>query len=486
MGTVQENTGAIALTINGLDAAGIDYERKRAPSPEPASPFLAINDPRLGNNQTQVKKPSPETPITRSVPTPKENKSMRETPKADTTREQPTRTPKEKTQAPDKRPAPPATTKPDPARQRTGERSKEPSKILGKAEAKAPSNQLPAAKRPTAPISGNTRPSPATPTTTGTPTSSAPQAKSRWRIFNFFRTPGPGPGPATLLNATKLQSLTADESASKASEPKTPSFKTPALAQPSNPAIARAGSVTPNISPKTRLPDSADKSAGSGTPKHQRAPSRSLDPSPRSGSLQSSSSRPGASPVIELQQPPLKPELTIRDKHRSPTPPPKDPPTPSSQGQINSTAPRMLELEIPDLNFDRYSVMFGTVLRPKHSSLMIRRKAQLEQLRVPANPKVGDYIPCQWVVLITFSSLKLMSKSQLRRTKPPARCHVDKQSLHRKHRRVSLSSRQCQRSQPNPPLRPNPVHSIALLPHRLMGRPSLRPKNHAQIPSLLK
>ena len=54
----------------------------------------------------------------------------------------------------------------------------------------------------------------------------------------------------------------------------------------------------------------------------------------------------------------------------------------------SSSGLKLLELDIPDISMERYSVMFSTVLQPRYSSLMLRRKANLEQLKVPDVPKV--------------------------------------------------------------------------------------------------
>ena len=66
---------------------------------------------------------------------------------------------------------------------------------------------------------------------------------------------------------------------------------------------------------------------------------------------------------------------------RSPTPPPKDSFGPhSSKYSRKDGGPMMLQVDIPDVAMDRYSVMFGSVLQPSQSSLLTRRQLQLENL----------------------------------------------------------------------------------------------------------
>ena len=65
----------------------------------------------------------------------------------------------------------------------------------------------------------------------------------------------------------------------------------------------------------------------------------------------------------------------------TPPPPPKDDlyEGPPVQAPVATTS--LLEVEIPNVTMDRYSVMFGSVLQPKQPSLLVRRQAQLDKLK---------------------------------------------------------------------------------------------------------
>ena len=72
----------------------------------------------------------------------------------------------------------------------------------------------------------------------------------------------------------------------------------------------------------------------------------------------------------------------LRGERRSPTPPPKD--DASYRNPICSQAdgePMLLQVEIPNVAMERYSIMFGNVLQPKQPPLLVRRQAQLEKLK---------------------------------------------------------------------------------------------------------
>ena len=67
---------------------------------------------------------------------------------------------------------------------------------------------------------------------------------------------------------------------------------------------------------------------------------------------------------------------------RSPTPPPKDchPLTGSSKLSRNGK-PMMLQVDIPDVAMERYSIMFGAVLEQDPQSLITRRQGPLEKIK---------------------------------------------------------------------------------------------------------
>lgn len=152
-------------------------------------------------------------------------------------------------------------------------------------------------------------------------------------------------------------------------------------------------------------------SSSAAFPKHRRVSSRSLDHIPYSVSAKPPPT--GWAPV----QPPRRPPSDKQDpapgasQTRSPTPPPKDYPTkpvlvtrPSSKTVPTITSepatidfftriakPKnqmsLLEIDIPDVSMERYSIMFSDVLKPRQS-LLERRQGQLSQLKMVDTLKV--------------------------------------------------------------------------------------------------
>ena len=94
---------------------------------------------------------------------------------------------------------------------------------------------------------------------------------------------------------------------------------------------------------------------------------------PQNLNIQPNLSRANTAPILQSDE-------------RSPTPPPKDLTGQSDLrfSQVDS-GPMMLQVEIPNVAMDRYSVMFGSVLKPREPSLLIRRQAQLENLKTTDN-----------------------------------------------------------------------------------------------------
>lgn len=87
--------------------------------------------------------------------------------------------------------------------------------------------------------------------------------------------------------------------------------------------------------------------------------------------------------------------------------------SPESETKLDDQRPagRMLDIEIPNIQMERYSVMFGTVLQPAHppvpQSLLVRRQGNTDRLK-PLNelkvclssPSVGETFPrLIWVSL---------------------------------------------------------------------------------------
>ena len=67
---------------------------------------------------------------------------------------------------------------------------------------------------------------------------------------------------------------------------------------------------------------------------------------------------------------------------KSPTPPPKDPhPLTESSKSSRNGKPMMLQVDIPDVAMERYSIMFGAVLEQGPPSLITRRQGPLERLK---------------------------------------------------------------------------------------------------------
>ena len=67
----------------------------------------------------------------------------------------------------------------------------------------------------------------------------------------------------------------------------------------------------------------------------------------------------------------------------SPVPPPKSgiEPTSNNQSRFQHDDGLMLQVDIPNHEMERYSVMFGKVLKPQQPSLMARRQAHISQLK---------------------------------------------------------------------------------------------------------
>ena len=110
---------------------------------------------------------------------------------------------------------------------------------------------------------------------------------------------------------------------------------------------------------------------------------------PRTGrELTQDSPRPLRVPLSKYAN--LKPEMqrshttpVFQPERHTPTPPP--PPKDAVFEDIVVQSPiatsPLLEVEIPSVTMDRYSVMFGSVLQPRQPSLLVRRQAQLEKLK---------------------------------------------------------------------------------------------------------
>ena len=164
-------------------------------------------------------------------------------------------------------------------------------------------------------------------------------------------------------------------------------------------------------------------------PRHRRVSSRSLDSAIPAASKRGTSKLPrgvAAKPTPRRADTDL--DFDFDKDIRTPTPPPKDYPpsakpanakqreTISKQADVvqfklevkpppsfpmdmkpvqrpmeseSKPKPLLLEVEIPEFSMERYSVMFGNVLKPRQSSLMVRRQAQLENLKVIDTPVVS-------------------------------------------------------------------------------------------------
>ena len=143
--------------------------------------------------------------------------------------------------------------------------------------------------------------------------------------------------------------------------------------------------------------------------RHRRVTSRSLDHIPNSTNAKPRSTT--WTPIQLPRRPSMKkaPSAPVVEKVRSPTPPPKDYPVklatvatipcglrpmvkPTASAPVvrdDKPAPKLklLEIDIPNVAMERYSIMFGDVLKPRQS-LLERRQGQLPQLRMVDSPKV--------------------------------------------------------------------------------------------------
>ena len=157
--------------------------------------------------------------------------------------------------------------------------------------------------------------------------------------------------------------------------------------------------------------------APAGPPKHRRVASRSLDHIP--GSVSHYQAQPVSSGWRPVQLPrkssmKRRPSAPPLNQIRSPTPPPKDHPPKSvsiepkvttiePQREIprptinhwdgpaplvtpakSTPKPTLLEISIPDVAMERYSIMFSDVLKPRQS-LLQRRQGQLSHLKMIEN-----------------------------------------------------------------------------------------------------
>ena len=242
-----------------------------------------------------------------------------------------------------------------------------------------------------------------------TPRSAGPKA------FGFLRTPGPGPGPATLLTDKTREAMAArglqepvlaDTNAlESSSKPAAPDSTTPASSKEvtskavsPKPAASKLAPPKPSATrPPTRetlLSSNVSYTTAKELPpsdsRQQREPSASLNPSP-SPSVYSTDVQSYPRQSVDAENPSTDHEQSVYNGERSPTPPPKDFRKELPDGEITFPDPPVLDVDIPDLSMERFSVMFGNVLGTRHSSLMMRRRAQLEQLRVPDVPKAGVF-----------------------------------------------------------------------------------------------
>ena len=184
---------------------------------------------------------------------------------------------------------------------------------------------------------------------------------------------------------------------------------------------------------QTQRPQVASSAAH---PRHRRVTSRSLDNihSSTAGKSVSTAWTPVQLPRKSSmqQQKPFAPPIT---QIRSPTPPPKDYPAKKAPSQFDSkaapfptprseitdsgtsaikpeTKPSLLEIDIPSVQMERYSIMFSDVLKPRQS-LLARRQAQLPQLKVLDPPKVTQAHTLQMSMLTCLGGRRFSWVSSL-------------------------------------------------------------------------
>ena len=109
--------------------------------------------------------------------------------------------------------------------------------------------------------------------------------------------------------------------------------------------------------------------------------------------------------------------------------------------------PSLLQVEIPCVELERYSVMFGDVLEPHvrqskpQTSLLARRKGHLEELHAVANPNCEVRSPVTRGKMIISSQLPCSHLILICCQKPlfePTQCHPSPPSLHRSHSSLRL------------------------------------------------
>ena len=173
----------------------------------------------------------------------------------------------------------------------------------------------------------------------------ANKQKGRWRMFGGLFTKKGTSTPAS---------------------PAPPFYK----AQYPSPSVLDRRVMTPQAHPSSR---------------HRRVSSRSLDTIvphrvEKKRSVRENTAKVASKPDLAQR---AKSTPLVQEAARSPTPPPKDYLVHAGiNKKLPSIKPMLLEVDIPDVSMERYSVMFGNVLQPRQSSLLMRRQAQLENLKV--------------------------------------------------------------------------------------------------------
>ena len=108
----------------------------------------------------------------------------------------------------------------------------------------------------------------------------------------------------------------------------------------------------------------------------------------RSSSARLTKTKGGTRPAFKRIRtaPPLQPQ------EHGPIPPPKDPDPDKASRNLQADCQPFLSVDIPDIQLDRYSVMFGGLLEPKpQPSLLVRRQGHLEDVKIDSS-KVGPMV----------------------------------------------------------------------------------------------
>ena len=157
------------------------------------------------------------------------------------------------------------------------------------------------------------------------------------------------------------------------------------------------------------------------------------------------------------------PQLQVEEP--SPPPPPKDGEEYGATLRGLDNAAPMLQVDIPCIELDRYSVMFDDVLKPKQPTLLERRQAQLGKLNTDV--RVQFFSTVSGIQLLTVIKSHHSTRADgllkpIRRATSPLLASSPSFSLF-----PSPSSSSRPSPTPRLPLRPSPLHRSATVPNNM-------------------